>query len=162
LWSLGIEEQFYFVWPLAIWFVARWPKKVLPLILIIAGISFGLNVAYINTYPVATFYSPITRFWELLIGSLLAYMTVYRLSVLQAIQIKYQHWLSALGLVLIFLGSFVLNQKSAFPGWWALMPTVGAALVISAGTNAWCNQKILSNKVLVWFGLISFPLYLWH
>lgn len=72
LWSLGIEEQFYFVWPLAIFFIARWPKKVLPFILVLAGISFGLNVLYINTNPVATFYSPITRFWELLIGSLLA------------------------------------------------------------------------------------------
>ena len=162
LWSLGIEEQFYFVWPLAIFFIARWPKKVLPFILVLTGISFGLNVLYINTNPVATFYSPITRFWELLIGSLLAYLTIYRLSVLQAIQVKHQHWLSALGLVLILLGSFILNQKSAFPGWWALMPTVGAALVIGAGTNAWCNQKILSSKVLVWFGLISFPLYLWH
>ena len=162
LWSLGIEEQFYFVWPLAIFFIARWPKKLLPFILVLAGISFGLNVLHINTNPVATFYSPITRFWELLIGSLLAYLTVYRLPALQAIQIKYQHWLSALGLVLILLGSFILNQKSVFPGWWALMPTVGAALVIGAGTNAWCNQKILNNKALVWFGLISFPLYLWH
>jgi peptidoglycan/LPS O-acetylase OafA/YrhL len=162
LWSLGIEEQFYFAWPLAIWLIARWPTKVLPFILLIVAISFGLNVFYINTDPIATFYSPITRFWELLIGSLLAYLTVYRLPVLQAIQTKYQHWLSVLGLVLILFGSFILNQKSAFPGWWALMPTVGAALIIGAGTNAWCNQRILSNKVLVWFGLISFPLYLWH
>jgi peptidoglycan/LPS O-acetylase OafA/YrhL len=162
LWSLGIEEQFYFVWPLAIWFISRWPKKVLPFILAITFISFGLNVFYTNTNPVATFYSPFTRFWELLIGSLLAYITVYRLPVLHAIQAKYQSIFSSLGLVLILAGAFILNQKSSFPGWWALMPTAGSALVIGAGTNAWCNQKILSNKVLVWFGLISFPLYLWH
>ncbi|WP_353432633.1 acyltransferase family protein [Polynucleobacter sp. MWH-UH23A] len=162
LWSLGIEEQFYFVWPLAIYFIVRWPKKLLPFIVAIALLSFGLNVAYINANPVATFYSPITRFWELLIGSLLAYLTVYRSPVLHAIQEKYQSVLSALGLTLILLGSFILNQKSAFPGWWALMPTVGAALVIGAGTNAGCNKGLLSNKGLVWFGLISFPLYLWH
>jgi len=162
LWSLGIEEQFYFIWPLFIWWIARWPKKVLPGIVSIALLSFALNVFDIGANPVATFYSPLTRFWELLIGALLAYLTVYRLPALQAAQAKYQHYLSALGLALILLGSFILNQKSAFPGWWALMPTVGAALVIGAGTNAWCNQKILSNKILVWFGLISFPLYLWH
>lgn len=162
LWSLGIEEQFYFVWPLVIWWIARWPKKVLPFILVIAFISFGFNIFYISSNPVATFYSPITRFWELLIGSLLAYLTVYRLQALQAIQLKYQSVLSALGLILILLGAFILNQKSSFPGWWALLPTIGAALVIAAGTKAWCNREVLGNKVLVWFGLISFPLYLWH
>ena len=162
LWSLGIEEQFYFVWPLAIWLIARWPKKVLPFILVITGISFALNIAYINSNPVATFYSPMTRFWELLIGSLLAYVAVYRLPLLQTTQAKHQNALSIVGLVLILSGVLILTPKSAFPGWWALMPTIGAALVIGAGSNAWCNRRILGNKVLVWFGLISFPLYLWH
>jgi len=60
------------------------------------------------------------------------------------------------------LGSILLSRYSIFPGWWALMPTIGAALVIGAGTTSWCNKRILSNRVLVWFGLISFPLYLWH
>lgn len=162
LWSLGIEEQFYFIWPLVIWLIARWPKKVLPYILVSTVISFGLNIAYINTNPIATFYSPLTRFWELLIGSLLAYVSVYRVSLLQAAQLKHQNALSVIGLVLILSGVVILSPKSAFPGWWALMPTVGSALVIGAGVNAWCNRHILGNQVLVWFGLISFPLYLWH
>jgi hypothetical protein len=50
----------------------------------------------------------------------------------------------------------------SFPGWWAIFPTVGAVLIISAGMQSWFNRTILSNCVLVWFGLISFPLYLWH
>jgi len=77
LWSLGIEEQFYFIWPLFIWWIARWPKKVLPSIVIIGLISFVLNVININSTPVATFYSPQTRFWELILGALLAYGTVH-------------------------------------------------------------------------------------
>ena len=162
LWSLGIEEQFYFVWPLFIWWIARWPKKVLPAIAIIGLISFALNGMNINANPVATFYSPQTRFWELLIGAVLAYGTVHHSVVLQKIKPALRSAFSALGLALILLAALILNQKSAFPGWWALMPTLGAAFIIGSGATAWCNKHILSNKVLVWFGLISFPLYLWH
>jgi len=56
----------------------------------------------------------------------------------------------------------LLNQSRKFPGFWAMLPTMGAYLLISAGQNAWINRKILSNKVFVWIGLISYPLYLWH
>lgn len=56
----------------------------------------------------------------------------------------------------------LLTKSNLFPGWWALLPTLGGALLIFAGPQAWVNQKILSNRLLVWFGLISFPLYLWH
>lgn len=162
LWSLGIEEQFYFIWPLAIWWVARWPRFVLSFILIVACISFGLNIANINVNPVATFYSPLTRFWELLMGALLAYAAVHKPSWLQNLQQLQRSALSLVGLVLIFFATYAVNQKSAFPGWWALLPTIGAVLVIGAGSNAWLNRSLLANKVLVWFGLISFPLYLWH
>jgi hypothetical protein len=60
------------------------------------------------------------------------------------------------------LGLLVINRESAFPGWWALLPTFGAFFIISAGPDALLNKKILANKVLVWVGLISYPLYLWH
>lgn len=162
LWSLGIEEQFYFIWPLFIWWIARWPKKVLPSIVIIGLISFVLNVININTTPVATFYSPQTRFWELILGALLAYGTVHHSAFLHEIKLAHRSALSVIGLALILLAALILNQKSIFPGWWALIPTIGAVFIIGVGSSAWCNRKILSNKVLVWFGLISFPLYLWH
>lgn len=162
LWSLGIEEQFYFVWPIFICLLARWPKKLLAGILLTTLASFALNIANIQANPVATFYSPLTRFWELLIGALLAYGVVHHDASLQRLRSAYRDMLSAIGLALIIAGALILNQKSAFPGWWALMPTIGAALVIGAGSNAWCNKHILSKKILVWFGLISFPLYLWH
>jgi peptidoglycan/LPS O-acetylase OafA/YrhL len=56
---------------------------------------------------------------------------------------------------------FILDKDKTFPGWWALLPTVGALLILEAGPKAFCN-RLLSSKVFVWFGLISFPLYLWH
>ena len=56
----------------------------------------------------------------------------------------------------------LISEDKEFPGWWALLPTIGAYLVIDAGPRAWLNRVVLSNSALVWFGLISYPLYLWH
>lgn len=162
LWSLGIEEQFYFIWPLFIWWVARWPKRVLLAIVVVALISFLLNISNIQTYPIATFYSPITRFWELLVGALLAYAVVHHGISLERVKMAHKNAISALGLAIILMSAWALNQRSVFPGWLALLPTIGAAMVIGVGSSAWCNRNVLSNKALVWFGLISFPLYLWH
>ena len=69
---------------------------------------------------------------------------------------------SFVGFFLLVYGFWRINKELNFPGTWALVPVLGAVLIISAGTNSWVNRIILSNKVLVWFGLISFPLYLWH
>jgi peptidoglycan/LPS O-acetylase OafA/YrhL len=161
LWSLGIEEQFYIFWPIFIYWISRWPKRVLPAIVIVAGLSFILNVVFISSFPVATFYSPLSRFWELLLGSLLAYWTLYSPAAKQISETS-KNVASVIGLGLIIFAVCILNQKSLFPGWWALLPTIGAALLIAAGPMAWCNRHILSTRVMVWIGLISFPLYLWH
>ena len=69
---------------------------------------------------------------------------------------------SYLGLTLIVLGAALINKTSAFPGWWALLPTVGALLLLAAGPHAHLNRIILSNRLIVAIGLISYPLYLWH
>lgn len=66
------------------------------------------------------------------------------------------------GMAMILAPVWILNKDSAFPGWWALLPTVGAFLVLSAGTAAWLNRNFLGNRAFVWIGLISYPLYLWH
>jgi hypothetical protein len=131
---------------------------------------------------VATFYSPQTRFWELLSGSLLAWVTLYKKNACSSIKYKVDFWLSRIvhgekheadcktlsnvlsfaGLLLLMYGFWRINKELSFPGKWALVPVLGAVLVITAGSNAWVNRIILSNRVAVWFGLISFPLYLWH
>ena len=166
LWSLGIEEQFYLVWPLMVW--AAWKARINALILIVlvGGLSFTLNILSVHADPVATFYSPQTRFWELIVGSLLAYMTMHKPQFFpnwrRSSGPAFRNIQSLIGLALLVAAFTMTTKSNQFPGWWALLPTIGAALIIAAGPFAWLNKTVLSSRLLVWFGLISFPLYLWH
>jgi len=158
LWSLGIEEQFYIVWPLLLGVAWRYTHAVFPLTLLIAITSFALNVYAVDSSPIATFYSPLSRAWELMAGSILAYLTLRHPHRLPARQDAH----SLVGLILIVLGIALVSKNSEFPGYWALLPTMGACLVIAAGPGAWLNRALLSQRLMVWIGLISYPLYLWH
>jgi peptidoglycan/LPS O-acetylase OafA/YrhL len=176
LWSLGIEEQFYILWPLVLWLA--WKKSWNPLIVTISvgGLSFYLNVKGVKGDSVATFYSPQTRFWELLAGNVLAWLSLHKREVLGKVAPRPDGWfastwgrrqiglnaLSFIGLLLLVFGFWRIHKNFSFPGVWPLIPVAGAVLIIFAGPMAWVNRKILSNKILVWFGLISYPLYLWH
>ena len=182
LWSLGIEEQFYIVYPVFLWFAWKCKFNLFVIISIIAIASFMLNINYVEKDSIATFYSPQTRFWELLSGSLLSWIIHQKNGRLESIKnnVNYQlerivfrknqlidtitlsNALSFFGLFLLTYGLFQINKKLSFPGVRALVPASGAVMLIMADSKSWINRKILSNKVLVWFGLISFPLYLWH
>jgi peptidoglycan/LPS O-acetylase OafA/YrhL len=182
LWSLGIEEQFYIVWPFVLWFAWKRKFNLLTITIIVAIASFVLNIKGVKQDMVATFYSPQTRFWELLSGSLLAWFAIYKNNSFHSYALKIDGWLakviysepveaegktlsnvfSFIGLLLLAYGFWRINKELNFPDKWALVPVLGTALIITAGSKAWVNRKILSNKIAVWFGLISFPLYLWH
>lgn len=169
LWSLGIEEQYYLIWPLLVY--GAW-KRRLPLPAVVLAfllLSFLRNVLTVRHDVVAAFYSPGTRFWELLSGSFLASLhtntprvdarTVLRPGTLQIIG---RHLSSALGLGLFAIGFTRIDARAAFPGFWACLPVLGASLIIVAGPTSWLNRHILSHRALVAIGLISYPLYLWH
>ena len=130
-------------------------------------LSFILNVEGVKHDGIAAFYSPLTRFWELLCGSILAWLLLYKSHEFSVIEKKFRSnilvdTISIAGLFGIALGFLIINKDTSFPGKWALIPVISATLIIAAGPNAFINRTILSNKVIVWFGLISFPLYLWH
>ena len=165
LWSLGIEEQFYIFWPLMACLVWKLRFSVVMTtftILALALASFISNLWSLNGDMVAAFYSPFARFWELLMGVALAYFKLFNQVSLDKYSFNNYTLQSCCGAVLIVAGFVLINDERMFPGWWALLPTIGAVLIISAGSQAWLNRIVLSNPMLVWFGLISFPLYLWH
>jgi peptidoglycan/LPS O-acetylase OafA/YrhL len=156
LWSLGIEEQFYLFWPLILMLAGRLRLSILTVATVVGVASFALNVALIGSNPVATFYLPFTRVWELLAGAVLA-GGWNRISQTSAAS----NWRASSGLLLIALAAGVLDTHRAFPGWWAVLPVAGAALLLSAPA-AWICRTTLASRPLVWVGLISYPLYLWH
>ncbi|WP_419418405.1 acyltransferase family protein [Legionella sp. D16C41] len=182
LWSLGIEEQFYIVWPLLLWLACKKRLTTLVIITSLIAFSFMLNIKTIRHDEIATFYFPQTRFWELLLGSLLAWVTLYKAQELTSIKLRFHHYLTTLfkqdffrlspnllnhvvaliGFSFILYAHFKVKKTFYFPGFWAILPSVGTVLIIAAGSNAWLNKTVLANRLMVWLGLISFPLYLWH
>lgn len=156
LWSLGIEEQFYLFWPLLLILAARLRMSILAMAAVLGIASFLLNVAWIGANPVATFYLPFTRAFELLAGAVLACgWNSFNQSG------RPSNWRAWTGVALIAASVAMLDSHSAFPGWWAVLPVAGSALLLSAPA-AWVNRVVLASPPMVWIGLISYPLYLWH
>jgi len=118
--------------------------------------SFLLNLALIGSDPIATFYLPFTRAFELLAGAVLA-RGWNRISQTGAAG----NLRTLIGVGLIAVAAAVLDPHRAFPGWWAILPVAGAALLLSA-PGAWFCRVVLASRPLVGIGLVSYPLYLWH
>lgn len=178
LWSLAIEEQFYIVWPLIV-FCCWWDRRLMAAMLaVLVATSFTLNATGIATDSVATFFSPLTRAWELLSGGALAWsartigrhgglaaaLAAFPLTrTLSAFHVRrHRDALSLLGLMLIVFSFFGLHEGKSFPGFWAIPPVLGAVCTIAAGAGALLNRLVLSHPLMVGVGLISYPLYLWH
>lgn len=170
LWSLGVEEQFYIFWPLIIYIAWKRKFSLIKAIALLIIVSFLLNIVTIKQDPAAAFYLPQTRFWELWVGSLIALIESHKVNNFYPVFRKFgglkskkiTNFTSCIGLTLLAYGFWRISKGSNFPGKWALVPVLGVTLMISSGSKAWVNRVLLSNKVAVFFGLISFPLYLWH
>jgi len=175
LWSLGIEEQFYIAWPLLLYVARKRGMNLLHLSVGLALASFALNAWLVHRDPVATFYLPVTRFWEILAGSMLALVRSQTANVPPGAATSDGHnnqnrsagpWINnlqaAAGLALLLVAVAMLDKKAAYPGYLALLPVSATVLLISAGPRAWLNRHVLSNRGIVWVGLISYALYLWH
>ena len=157
-WSLSVEEQFYLIVPLAM--VLAWrlmPRLVLPLIAVASLLSFGLSVYASKAQPAAAFYLLPTRSWELGLGAMAAFAPdLSRRFARPANEV-----LAWAGLGLIAFGIFGLSGADTFPGFNALYPAAGAALVILFGERASLGTA-LRVRPLVYVGLVSYALYMWH
>jgi len=184
LWSLSIEEQFYIFWPCVLWIAFRKNINLIFLLFLLFFLSFTMHFQKLHLEKEAAFYLTHLRMWELLIGALIANLTInssvfiYHIrSVTDRILTKVYlifpfkfdrsmvtlNFISFFGLFLIICGFFIISKAKLFPGLWALIfPVLGTSLLISSTRKSWVNKKVLSSKIFVWTGLISYPLYLWH
>ena len=157
LWSLGIEEQFYLAWPLLLWVIwSRFNPVVVLSVVTVASLAASLYGSF--TDPIAAFYFPWFRIWELACGGLLALAPP---AVFARASEASRGAIGIAALAAIAIGVMFATDRNVFPGWWVLLPTAGAWLLIAAGPAGICN-RLLAMPALVWIGLISYPLYLWH
>jgi peptidoglycan/LPS O-acetylase OafA/YrhL len=155
-WSLAVEEQFYVLYPIFIllfWRIGR--HRLFLLIALIALTSLALSEYGQRFHPPANFYLLPTRAWEILIGSLCA------LHMAKTGQLR-SNTISLFGLALIGFSIFSYSDFTPFPSVYALVPVIGAALIILFAAPGTVTAKILSPGIIVGAGLISYGAYLWH
>lgn len=163
LWSLGVEEQFYLFWPtLLLLLLARAkPAAQLAIVALLAAASFVLAESLLASQPMFAYYMLPTRAGELLIGALLAMLL--RQGPLAHLPTTGRNLAGLTGIALIVFSLFWITEDAGFPGVNALPSTVGAALIIWAGSGQpSLVSRVLALPLLVFIGLISYSLYLWH
>lgn len=159
-WSLAVEEQYYLLFPVLLFVMSYIRRQILFFVLLAISV-FSLVVAEWVTRinPNAGFYLLPTRAWQLGIGALLA------IGAEQSIRAVHG-WVAnlggALGLMMIAYAIFVFDETYPVPGYWGVVPVLGAALVIACGHNGGWGARLLSWRPIVWIGLISYSAYLWH
>lgn len=141
LWSLGVEEQFYLVWPVMLAICSRKRGGIVAFLSITLGASFVYGLYATYNAPAEAYYSPVTRFWELACGGMVAYVLSGREQPVPA-----RALLSAGGIVLLVLGCVYIDGQTAFPGAWALLPVAGTSALIMAGNEGWINRHLLATR----------------
>ena len=158
-WSLAVEEQYYIIFPIFMWMVRRWRVSGQLLVVgIVFAVSFLMSAYGAYRHPSAAFYLTPFRAWELLLGVLIAYSPSPTLAV---------RWLRELasfaGLLMLLVPIVVYDARTPFPGFAAVVPCLGTAiLLVAGGAGSSIVKSVLSHRVLVFVGLISYSLYLWH
>ncbi|WP_323844973.1 acyltransferase family protein [Microbulbifer magnicolonia] len=163
-WSLALEEHFYLVFPLFIFTIFLFSRKYFWLLFLLAGIfSFLLNIYFVNIKPEATFYLMPTRAWEFILGGMMVIFSKTRKATSPFSRAASSEACAAIGTCAIAAAIVFYSDEIQFPGYYALLPTVGAALIIHAGTFRNSSiTKLLSGRLPVYIGKLSYSLYLIH
>lgn len=189
LWSLGVEEQFYLIFPVFLYLLYKTKLNFVLSLTFFTVVSFCLNEYNISTnHQTSAFYLPWCRFWELSVGAILAYIVsynhdsvaklkdflisrtitiifskiIFKNSTVENRQKLINNLISLAGIMVIIAGIAFVKNDTRFPGSRTLIPVLGALMIIAAGKTAVINRYVLSNPAMVFLGLISYPLYLWH
>lgn len=177
-WSLGVEEQFYLIWPIALWFVFWLGKKqrkanqhtfslMLPSLIMVFIASLILSLFWTVNLPQGAFYLMPSRIWQFSLGAIVYIIfrndSFSKNSLIQSPNKIFKYFMLGAGLILIIGSGIALHPDLAYPGFWALLPSFGAAMIIAAGhILPKSSGGLLAHPILVWLGDRSYSLYLWH
>ena len=160
-WSLSVEEQFYIFFPIILIIIYNFFRKYLLTVLLFGFISSLLIAEWSSrNYPSASFYLLHTRMWELIAGSLLAYFEISGKRLTKNNRLNFI--LPFLGVLFIGYAIFFFNDKIFHPSFYTVLPVLGVCLIIWFSNKDELITKILSTKIFVGIGLISYSMYLWH
>jgi peptidoglycan/LPS O-acetylase OafA/YrhL len=164
-WSLAVEEQYYVLFPLLILVAWRFgTKRLVALIAVIAAASLLISEVQVRTQPSTAFFLLPSRAWQLLVGSMAAFLVVYSTGYARFIENNrlVTEGLGGIGLIMILWATFWFDDRLPFPGLTALVPTIGTALVLLFSSSRTLVGRLLAFRPLVGIGLISYSAYLWH
>lgn len=160
-WSLSVEEQYYVVFPLFLMLAWGMGKRAVISILVIMALgSLLASQWWAQSEPVAAFYLLPTRAWELAVGAFVAFYLSN--SIKPNLGLHLNKYLDVLGLVFILYAILKYDENTLYPGFYALIPTVGAALILLFSTPKTLVGKLLGSRLFVGVGLVSYSAYLWH
>lgn len=155
-WSLAVEEQFYLVFPVLLLAVRKLRLPLRSVIVLGTVVAFGFGLWLSINKPSVAYYLLPARAWELAIGAAIASGAI------PALRRGLREVVTALGVGMILFSIFWIRNDMIFPGWVALIPCLGAAMVIHAGGQSWVARRLLASRPMVFIGLLSYSLYLWH
>jgi peptidoglycan/LPS O-acetylase OafA/YrhL len=158
-WSLAVEEQYYLLFPLVMLLIAKFGRRhYTAWLLLLTGVSFAACVRVTESDAAAAFYLSPTRAWELMVGSLLAVNAVPPLQ-----SRRTRELVAIAGIAMLAVSVMGFSEFTIFPGFAALIPVLGTAMLIHSGAHGETTTvRYLSVRPLVFVGLISYSLYLWH
>ena len=160
-WSLSVEEQFYIFFPIILIVIYNFFRKYLLTLLLLGFVSSLLIAEWSSrNYPSASFYFLHTRIWELIAGSLLAYFEISGKRLTNSYRLNFI--LPFIGILLIGYSVIFFNDRIFHPSFYTVLPVLGACLIIWFSNKDEIITKILSTKIFVGIGLISYSMYLWH